>query len=114
MSRTNVHSNQEIYCAGAQMVPTERDVEIPPKSAKKGPSNLEVVLGEGMDIPGGDARVDENNHIISDGIYITMVNPRALLDILKAKETRQTVAPSKYGPNIKDKLKRSGDSEIGE
>lgn len=53
MSSTNVHSEQKInniYCASAQIIPTEREVEIPPKTAQKAPTALEVAHGEGMDI----------------------------------------------------------------
>ena len=42
MSSTNVHS-ENLTCAGAQIIPTEKSVEIPPKKAIWGPSVFDIL-----------------------------------------------------------------------
>lgn len=67
MSRTNVHSDNEnnIICAGAQVIPTDREVEIPPKSAKMGPSTLDVKFGEEMEIVAGKSELREDGTLVN-------------------------------------------------
>ena len=43
MDSTNVNSERDNeVCAAAQIIPTQKEVEIPPKNAKTGPSIIEV------------------------------------------------------------------------
>ena len=49
MSSTNVHS-ENLTCAGAQIIPTEKSVEIPPKTAKMGPTRMNVILSDYIEI----------------------------------------------------------------
>lgn len=90
MSSTNVHSEQEnnIFCAGAQIVPTEREVEIPPKSAKRGPSRLDVMLGEGMEISVGESELHKNGQLVAkDGAEVAKFDAKAF-SIIVAKYNR--------------------------
>ena len=117
MSSTNVHSEKRnnIQPVGGQNIPTENELEIPPKATGKGPSNFAVEYGEGMTINVEDSKINEKNVLEGDGIYLTLVNPRAFLDITRSKEHRTKVAPSKYGEAKKSKnssSKRNNKSEV--
>lgn len=50
MSSTNVHSNGIHICAG-QAIPTEKGMDVPPKSAKRGLKIIEVKEGPNAEIP---------------------------------------------------------------
>lgn len=46
MSSTNVHSSENKHVCGGQVIAKDdKTLEMPPKSAKRGPSKLEVVEG---------------------------------------------------------------------
>lgn len=105
MSSTNVHSEQKennIYCAGAQVIPTQREVEIPPKAAKKGPSSLDVILGENMEIQVEESELHKNGDLIAkDGTRIAKFDSKAF-DRIVAKYNKE-----------KAKSERSGEAKIG-
>ena len=66
MSSTNVRSEQNnIQIVGGQVIPTEREMEIPPKSAGKGPSTLDVMQGNIMEIPVGDSELYEDGRLVA-------------------------------------------------
>ena len=67
MSSTNVRSEEtnNIYCAAAQIIPTERAVEIPPKAAQKGPTVLDVKLNEGIEIPLEESTLNKDGKLIN-------------------------------------------------
>lgn len=60
MSSTNVHSNGKHICAG-QARPTEKGMDVPPKSAKRGPRIIDVIEGPNAEIPVID------NIVVKDG-----------------------------------------------
>ena len=84
MSSTIVHSKQKnnpVPVFG-QIIPTDRTVEIPPKTAKWGVSEKEVIkseeLGEIVFSPVGNSRVKEDGTLeMQDGTIIPMANPEA-------------------------------------
>lgn len=66
MSSTNVHSNQDKHICCGQTIPKEpeENLEMPPQSAGRGPTVIEVLEGPNTEIPASDnitAR-DENDH----------------------------------------------------
>ena len=92
MSSTNVP-----YVRGAQMVPTERQVEIPPKEAKK----FNIIEGtESVEIPTETGTV-KGNVLVSNktGKNIMKIDT----DKMKKDRTeRAKKAPSKYRNNEKE------------
>ena len=102
MSSTNVHSeqNDNIYCAAAQIIPTGKEVEIPPKSAKKGPASLDVMIGEGMEILAGVSELHKNGQLVAkDGTPVAEFDKNAF-DRISAKynrrKERNNTAKNKY------------------
>ena len=66
MSSTNVHSEENnIQIVGGQVIPTEKEMEIPPKSAGKGPSTLDVMLGSIMEIAVSDSKLYEDGRLVA-------------------------------------------------
>lgn len=91
MSRTNVHSEKEnnMYCAGAQMIPTDKEVEIPPETAKLGPTRWEVKFGEGMKIPATDSELHRDGTLVArDGTQVAQFDKNAFKRIV-AKQPKQ-------------------------
>lgn len=99
MSSTNVHSEKEennIYCAGAQIIPTERDVEIPPKSAQKGPTSQEIILVDGMEIKVEESTLNEKGQIIGkDGKIVGKLSKEQVMNIEKNRNSRKTEKSSR-------------------
>lgn len=111
MSSTNVHSEKEnnMYCAGAQMIATDREVEIPPQTAKLGPTRYEVKLGEGMEIPVGNSELHRDGKLVSkDGTTVAKFDKNAFARI-QAKQQREEsrkkgeILEEKYGRKLVDK-----------
>ena len=94
MNHTNGDSTEEknYYCAVAQTILTEKEIQIP--SAKPGPTKMEVMLGEGMELPVYSSEVKNNEVVSKDG---TTVMPINIENLIEAKQTR-TERSSKY-PN---------------
>lgn len=94
MSSTNVHSeNKEnnIYCAGAQIIPTEKEVEIPPKSAQKGPTSQEIILGDGMEIKVEESTLNEKGQLVGkDGNIVGKFSKEQVMNIEKNRKNRKT------------------------
>ena len=65
MSSTNVHS-ENLTCAGAQIIPTEKSVEIPPKTAKMGPTRMNVILSDYIEIPVEDSVLDKSGKLLDN------------------------------------------------
>ena len=88
MSSTNVHS-KDLYCAGAQITPTENELEIPPRNAKRGPKTFDIRNGEGIDIPVGNSELNKNGQLKEQGTnaIITMFNPQAY-KVLASKQQK--------------------------
>lgn len=93
MSSTNVHSeeNFNIYCAGAQIIPTEKELEIPPKNAKRGPSSLSVELGEDvMEILAENSKMNERGELkLQDGTVVAKFDTKAFGKIKASEEKRK-------------------------
>ena len=69
MDSTNVNSERDNeVCAAAQIIPTQKEVEIPPKKAKTGPSILEVAQEPGIEIQANDCIMTKDGMLYaSDG-----------------------------------------------
>ena len=92
MSSTNVHSEKQNnkYCAVAQIVPTDKEVEIPPKTAKKGPSVLDVMLGEAMEIPVVSSELHKDGKLIDkDGAVVAKFSKDSF-EVLATKNTSKS------------------------
>lgn len=76
---TNVHQNSSIYLVGGQTIPLvdHHIIQIPPKSANRGPSTRDVKEGEKAIIPvaGHSVYRDENGNTIArttaDGKFLS-------------------------------------------
>ena len=108
MSSTNVHSEKKnnMYCAGAQMIPTDREVEIPPQTAKVGPTRYEVKLGDGIEIPAAESELHKNGQLIAkDGTEVAQFDKKAF-DIIarrRALKDRDAVLEDSEHRELKDK-----------
>ena len=90
MSSTNVHSEQEsnIQIVGGQVIPTGREMEIPPKSAGKGPSTLDVKQGEAMEISVGTSELHRDGRLVArDGMEVAKFDAKAF-SVIAAKHNR--------------------------
>lgn len=88
MSSTNVHS-ENLTCAGAQIIPTEKSVEIPPKTAKMGPSTMEVISGEYIEIPVEKSSLNKEGKLVNKaGNIVAEFSKKQVQDIEKAKKLR--------------------------
>lgn len=109
MSSTNVHSEKQtkienIYCAGAQIIPTENELEIPPKNAKEGPSvsgtKLEINQGGGMEIAAVDSELNRDGKLIAkDGTIVVTFDPKAFSVIEAAHKKQKRVTKSNSNKN---------------
>ena len=95
MSSTNVHSEQNnIQIVGGQVIPTEKEMEIPPKSAGKGPSTLDVMQGDIMEIAVGDSELYEDGRLVAtNGTTVAKFDDKAYKRIVAKhadKEEKKT------------------------
>lgn len=91
MSSTNVHSDKQnnIYCAGAQIIPTEKEVEIPPKSAKKGPNTIDIILDQGIEIVAEYSELHKDGKLVAkDGTQVAKFDKLAFNEINRQREIR--------------------------
>ena len=99
MSSKNVHSQENIYCAVASFIPTEREVEIPPKNAKKGPAFIDVIENEGAEIPLFNSTLDREGKLRNaEGELIAKFSKVETDKIIK-KYQKQKVATKKSRKN---------------
>ena len=113
MSSTIVHSKQKnnpVPVFG-QIIPTDRTVEIPPKTAKWGVSEKEVIkseeLGEIVFSPVGNSRVKEDGTLeMQDGTTMVMVNPKVYQALLKVKKNREEMKEKAEAKNKKTEISR--------
>lgn len=92
MSSTNVHSENEkvnIECVGGQTIPTENELEMPPKSAGRGPSILDVRQGETMEIPVGDSVLHKDGKLIAVGGTTVAKFDKTSFDRIAAKHAKR-------------------------
>lgn len=88
MSSTNVHS-ENLTCAGAQIIPTEKNVEIPPKTAKLGPTRMSVISGDHIEIPVEESSLNKDGKLVNkDGNIIAEFSKKQVQDIERAKKLR--------------------------
>lgn len=118
MSSTTVHSNkkdkQEINNPApvcGQTIPTDKKIEIPPKTAKWGVSEKEVIkseeLGEIVFSPVGNSRVKEDGTLeMQDGTTMVMVNPKVYQALLKVKKNREEMKEKAEAKNKKTEISR--------
>ena len=90
MNNTNVHSQNDIYCAVAGFIPTEREVEIPPKNAKKGPSTIEVITNQSADIPIFDSELNKNGQLLNkNGELVAKFSKKDTNQVFKKNEKQK-------------------------
>ena len=96
MSSTNVHSEQNnIQIVGGQTIPTEKGIEMPPKSAEKGPSTLDVRQGDIMEIPVGDSILREDGKLVTrEGMQVAQFDDKAYKRIV-SKHAGRDEKPSR-------------------
>lgn len=88
MSSTNVHS-ENLTCAGAQIIPTEKSVEIPPKTAKMGPTRMNVILSDYIEIPVEDSVLDKSGKLVDkNGNLVAQFDKKKVQDLEKQGTTR--------------------------
>ena len=88
MSSTNVHS-ENLTCAGAQIIPTEKSVEIPPKTAKMGPTRMSVILSDYIEIPVEDSVLDKSGKLVDkNGNLVAQFDKKKVQDLEKQRTTR--------------------------
>ena len=88
MSSTNVHS-ENLTCAGAQIIPTEKSVEIPPKTAKMGPTRMNVILSDYIEIPVEDSVLDKSGKLVDkNGNLVAQFDKKKVQDLEKQRTTR--------------------------
>ena len=97
MSSTNVHSEQNnIQIVGGQVIPTENEMEIPPKSAGKGPSIMDVVQGDTMEIAVGDSKLYEDGRLVAvNGATIAKFDDKAYKRITAKYADREEKQPKR-------------------
>ena len=99
-----------MHCAGAQMIATDREVEIPPQTAKLGPTRYEVKLGEGMEIPIAESELRKDGQLITkDGAKVVKFDKKAF-DIIARKYDRENKRPETK--NARKTTKRDEGPEI--
>ena len=89
MSSTNVHS-ENLTCAAAQMIPTEKSVEIPPKTAKMGPTRMSVILSDYIEIPVENSVLDKKsgNLVDKNGNLVAQFKQEQVKKLEKQREAR--------------------------
>lgn len=89
MSSTNVHS-ENLTCAGAQIIPTEKSVEIPPKTAKMGPTRMNVILSDYIEIPVEDSVLDKKsgNVVDKNENLVAQLDKKQVNELEKQRTTR--------------------------
>lgn len=88
MSSTNVHS-ENLTCAAAQIIPTEKSVEIPPKTAKMGPTRMSVISGDYIEIPVEDSVLDKSGKLVDkNGNLVAQFEPKKVKELEKQRDTR--------------------------
>lgn len=101
MSSTNVHSEQEnnIQLVGGQSIPNLKvnEIEMPPKAVGKGPSTLDVMFGESMEILVGESELHKDGKLIAkDGTQIAQFDENAYKRIAaKHNRTKQKASTRK-------------------
>lgn len=94
MNSTNVPSNRDNpTIVVGQTIPTEKGLEMPPKTAKWGVSEKEVKEAENQNeiviSQVGDAKLNEDGTLaMADGTNIKMVNPKAYQVLLANKKQK--------------------------
>lgn len=86
MSSTTVHSKTSI--AAISMYLTERDLRIP-EDAKKLQETLVDYIGEGMEIPAGNAIVNEKGEMKLQNGTVAMIAPEAIKAIIENRKQKQ-------------------------
>lgn len=111
MSSTTVHSNKKKERESnpapvcGQTIPTNNKLEMPPKAAKWGVSEKEVIksgeLGEIVFSQVENSKVNEDGTLeMQDGTTIVMVNPKVYQALLAVKKNREEM-------NLKAKSKNN-------
>ena len=94
MSSTSVHSepkdnsDNNVHITGAVMTPTEEGVRIPPESAERGPSKLDVLSGGMIEIPVEESTLTKKDGSIVDkeGRKVAQISEK---DVKKVEENNK-------------------------
>ena len=112
MSSTNVHSeenNIQIVCG--QAIPTENEMEIPPKSAGRGPSILDVRQGDIMEISVAESELREDGSLVAtNGTTVAKFDDNAYKGIV-AKYTDKEEKKTTKGLSTKRTTKATDKGE---
>lgn len=116
MSSTTVHSKQKNNPAPVcgQTIPTNKTLEVPPKTAKWGISEKEVIkseeLGELVFSQVETSKVNEDGTLeMKDGTTMVMVNPKVYQALLSVKKTREEMKLKAEAKSNKNKAKSEMD-----
>lgn len=108
MSSTNVHSEEKAYnlqLVGGQVIADAKQnkVVIPPKSAGRGPSRLEVKSGLGVEIPVIESELHKDGTLVAkDGTVEAKFDAKAYTKIA-AKHKEQTTKSKKVKAKGEDR-----------
>lgn len=99
MSSTNVHSEQKnnLQLVGGQVIADAREnkVVIPPKSAGRGPSRLEVKLEMGIEIPVEESELHKDGTLVAkNGMQVAKLDKKAY-EKIAAKYSKQATKSKK-------------------
>lgn len=110
MKSTNVPSkNDNPAVVVGQTIPTEKGLEMPPKTAKWGVSEKEVKVaemqGEIVISQVGESKVREDGTLeMQDGTTISMVNPKAYQALMTVKRQKA---------EMQEKANKKGKAQVG-
>ena len=115
MSSTNVHSEQNnIQIVGGYTIPTENEMEMPPKSAGRGPSTLDVRQGDTMEITVEDSVLHKDGKLVATtGKSVAKFDEKAFKMIAARYADRQEELETDKGLNTRRDVK-SGITSKGE
>ncbi len=110
MKSTNVPSKKDNPAVVVgQTIPTDKGLEMPPKTAKWGVSEKEVkeaeIQGEIVISQVGESKVREDGTLeMKDGTIISMVNPKAYQALMNVKRQKA---------EMKQKANKKGKAQVG-
>ena len=110
MKSTNVPSKKDNPAVVVgQTIPTDKGLEMPPKTAKWGVSEKEVkeaeIQGEIVISQVGESKVREDGTLeMQDGTIISMVNPKAYQALMNVKRQKA---------EMKQKANKKGKAQVG-
>lgn len=92
MNQTNGDSKRQDnqYVCGGQIIPTEKELEVPPTAYKQGPTVINVKLEEVMTIKVEDSKLNENGELECNGKTYKIFSKEAFQKLKENRATRMT------------------------